>query len=120
MLSFTSESVGFGLFSKRTLAFLVLGLVIVVAGGRMLMGVPAVQDRLLARGTAMIAERAADPFPASTSLRVFVCGSSSPLGNTGQAQACIAVMTPEHFYLIDSGAGSTDNLGRLGRRPRPG
>jgi ribonuclease Z len=32
----------------------------------------------------------------------------------GQAQACIAVVTPEHFYLIDSGAGSTDNINRLG------
>jgi ribonuclease Z len=31
----------------------------------------------------------------------------------GQAQACIAVLTPEHFYLIDSGAGSTDNIGRM-------
>jgi len=32
----------------------------------------------------------------------------------GQAQACIAVVTPEHFYLIDSGAGSTDNINLLG------
>jgi ribonuclease Z len=32
----------------------------------------------------------------------------------GQAQACIAVVTPEHFFLIDSGAGSTDNISRLG------
>jgi ribonuclease Z len=51
-------------------------------------------------------------FPKSESLRVYVCGSASPLG-MGQAQACIAVITPEHFYLIDSGAGSTDNISRL-------
>ena len=43
------------------------------------------------------------------SLRVFVCGSASPLG-TGQAQACIAVMTPGHFYLVDLGAGAMNNV----------
>ena len=60
----------------------------------------------------MIATRGAQGLPASESLRVFVCGSASPLG-TGQAQACIAVVTPEHFYLIDSGAGSTTNIALL-------
>ena len=74
---------------------------------------PAVQDASLERGTAAIAKRGAEPFPESESLRVYVCGSASPLG-MGQAQACIAVITPEHFYLIDSGAGSTDNINRLG------
>ena len=32
----------------------------------------------------------------------------------GRAQACIAVITPEHFYLVDVGAGSTANLQRSG------
>ena len=40
-------------------------------------------------------------------IRVTVCGSASPLGNyTSRAQACIAVLTPEHFFLFDVGAGS--------------
>ncbi len=40
-------------------------------------------------------------------MRVVVCGSASPLGNDpDRAQACIAVMTPEHFFLFDVGAGS--------------
>ncbi len=43
-------------------------------------------------------------------LRVFVCGSSSPLPAQGRAQACIAVLSPEHFFVIDSGAGSTLNI----------
>jgi ribonuclease Z len=89
-------------------------LILVVVGlGRGLLKLPAVQDVLLARGTAAVAERGSAAFPESTSLRVYVCGSASPLG-MGQAQACIAVVTPEHFYLIDSGAGSTDNINRLG------
>ena len=97
----------------RKIVIIVLGLLVLVASGRALLNVPAVQDRLVERGTKAIAKRGAVPFPKSESLRVYVCGSASPLG-MGQAQACIAVITPEHFYLIDSGAGSTDNISRLG------
>ncbi len=40
-------------------------------------------------------------------MRVIVCGSASPLGNDpNRAQACIAVITPEHFFLFDVGARS--------------
>ena len=46
-------------------------------------------------------------------LRVVVCGSASPLGNNAdRAQACIAVLTPEHFFLFDVGAGSPMRLGQ--------
>jgi ribonuclease Z len=97
---------------KKTL-ILFLGLLVIVGIGRALLKLPAIQDRVLERGTAVIAERGAVPLAKSGSLRVYVCGSASPLG-MGQAQACIAVITPEHFYLIDSGSGSTDNISRLG------
>ena len=97
---------------KKTL-IVVLGLLIIVGLGRALLTLPAVQDMVLERGIAIIAKRGAEPLPDSKSLRVYVCGSASPLG-MGQAQACIAVVTPEHFFLIDSGAGSTDNISRLG------
>ena len=70
-----------------------------------------VQDALLARAVTAIA--GLQPTSAGAdSLRVFVCGSASPLGMTDQAQACIAVVTDEHFYLFDVGAGSNRNLAR--------
>ena len=70
-----------------------------------------VQDALLARAVTALA--GSQPASATAdSLRVFVCGSASPLGMTDQAQACIAVVTDEHFYLFDVGAGSTRNLAR--------
>ena len=97
---------------RKTL-IVVLCLLIIVGLGRALLTLPAVQDMVLERGIAIIAKRGAEPLPDSESLRVYVCGSASPLG-MGQAQACIAVVTPEHFFLIDSGAGSTDNISRLG------
>jgi ribonuclease Z len=94
--------------------FIIILVRAVAAGlGRVLLTLTAVQDELLVRGATAVAERAGTAFPESTSLRVYVCGSASPLG-MGQAQACIAIITPEHFYLIDSGAGSTDNINRLG------
>ena len=97
---------------KKTL-IVVLSLLIIIGLGRALLTLPAVQDMVLENGIAIIAKRGAEPLPDSESLRVYVCGSASPLG-MGQAQACIAVVTPEHFFLIDSGAGSTDNISRLG------
>jgi ribonuclease Z len=46
-------------------------------------------------------------------LRVVVCGSASPLGNDpARAQACIAVLTPEHFFLFDVGARSPTRIGQ--------
>jgi ribonuclease Z len=97
---------------KKMLTILLV-LVAIIGIGRALLTLPAVQDALLERGTAAIAKRGAEPFPESENLRVYVCGSASPLG-MGQAQACIAVITPDHFFLIDSGAGSTNNLSLLG------
>ena len=40
-------------------------------------------------------------------LKVTLCGTSSPLVAPGRAQACVAVETPEHLYIIDAGSGSS-------------
>ena len=61
---------------KKTL-MLFLGLVIIVGVGRGLLKLPAVQDRVLARGAVLIAERSAAPLPESESLRVYVCGRAT-------------------------------------------
>jgi ribonuclease Z len=47
-----------------------------------------------------------DPNPFD-GMRVVICGSGSPLGNVSdRAQACVAVITPEHLFLFDVGARS--------------
>lgn len=38
--------------------------------------------------------------------KVTMCGTSSPIAAEGRAQACVAVETPEHLYLVDAGSGS--------------
>lgn len=45
-------------------------------------------------------------------LKVTMCGTSSPIPAPGRAQACVAIETPEHLYIVDAGSGSatTANL----------
>lgn len=56
-----------------------------------------------------IAMKPAAPLPEG--ITVSVCGSASPLGaSNDRAQACIAVLTPAHFFVFDAGAGSSNRL----------
>ena len=96
----------------KKMLLLVPTLALLLVVGRVALEIPAVQDALLARGAAGMALQGGRTQASNDSLRIYVCGSASPLG-MGQAQACIAVVTPDHFYLIDSGAGSTQNINRL-------
>ena len=44
-------------------------------------------------------------------LNVIICGSASPLGrDPDRAQACVAVVTPEHLFLFDVGARAPDRI----------
>lgn len=89
-----------------------LVMALIATTGVLLFQVPAVQDRAFRQlAPAMLAIN----FGESQNLRVYVCGSASPLGNaTDRAQACIAIVTPDHFYLFDIGAGSAAEIQRGG------
>jgi ribonuclease Z len=63
------------------------------------------QDLLLDRLIAAAMRAAPEP-PPEGGLRVFMCGTSSPLPAPGRAQACVAVMADDRLYLVDAGAGS--------------
>ena len=65
---------------------------------------PAGQDALFRAAAKTVMTQPTQPIEG---LRVVVCGSASPLGNDpNRAQACIAVLTPDHFFLFDLGARS--------------
>ncbi|MBT8106903.1 MAG: MBL fold metallo-hydrolase [Gammaproteobacteria bacterium] len=49
-------------------------------------------------------------------LKVFLCGTSSPIPAPNRAQACVAVLAGESLYLVDAGAGSAQ-VATLGRLP---
>ena len=49
-------------------------------------------------------------------LKVFLCGTSSPLPAPDRAQACVAVLAGESLFLVDAGAGSA-RVAAIGRLP---
>ncbi|MCB1645461.1 MAG: MBL fold metallo-hydrolase, partial [Pseudomonadales bacterium] len=83
---------------------LVIGLVLMTAVSRS----ETLQGKLVYRAaTAGMSQR----FEVTDGLTVMMCGTASSLGNNpDRAQACVAVLTPEHFVVIDSGSGSAGRL----------
>lgn len=92
---------------KILFALLVIALLIGAAAAYVL-NTASGQDALFKRAATAIMSQTADEFDG---MRVVVCGSASPLGNDiNRAQACIAVVTPEHLFLFDVGARSPTRI----------
>jgi ribonuclease Z len=98
----------------KFLSYLVL--VILVLGGllRFSLEFKSAQDIAVEQMYRAGMSSAAAGLPDPDALRVFVCGTASPMGISNRAQACIAILTPTHFYVFDSGAGSTANISGAG------
>lgn len=89
---------------KKALSGLLVLAIILGGLGAYFYNSPSGQDALFKRAATAVMNRSVDPFDG---LRVVICGSASPLGNDpDRAQACIAVITPEHLFLFDVGARS--------------
>ncbi len=66
------------------------------------------QDALFRQGLKTFMRQGPETFDG---IRVVVCGSASPMSfDMSRAQACIAVITPEHFFLFDVGARSPQRI----------
>lgn len=100
---------------KRWMWVLLAALVIVGAGFIALVGTERGQDLVLAR-IAMATMSSDDGSEPYDGIRVFMCGTSSPLPAPNRAQACVAVEVGQRLYLVDAGAGSTA-VAMLGRLP---
>jgi len=91
-----------------------VALLILAAIGGSLLYTTTGQNVLLSR---VVAARIAGAGQAEffDGLRVFMCGTSSPLQAAGRAQACVAVLAGEAIYIVDAGAGAalTTSLARL-------
>ena len=93
--------------------------VIIVAGAllaaptaRMLVRIPAVQARLVARGMAanFAANQAGNDLVNAQSLRVILCGTASPIPSATRAGPCALVTAGGHMWLVDAGGGSWRNI----------
>jgi len=97
---------------KKLLAALVAVIVLIGVAAAVVLYVPAGQDAAFRRGATAVLSRAPEPLDG---MRVIVCGSASPLGRgLDRAQACIAVLTPEHLFLFDVGARSPVRMAQAG------
>jgi ribonuclease Z len=95
---------------KRKFIIAIITFILLIIIGALSYRSPAVQDVLLKRASSIAFASVPESFDG---MKVVVCGSASPLGNTmDRAQACIAVVTPEHFFLIDVGARSPVRMGQ--------
>jgi ribonuclease Z len=77
----------------------------------MVMHTAAGQDFLLSR--AVNAQSGGGETPPD-GIRVLVCGSAAPLPTVGREQACLAVLTPTHYFIVDAGPGSANTIGLAG------
>ena len=86
----------------RRVTYTVAVLALLTLAGSVAYRLAPVQDFLMKRGALLAFGGTAETFDG---LQAVVCGSASPLGNNpDRAQACIAIVTPEHFFLVDVGA----------------
>jgi ribonuclease Z len=74
-----------------------------------LLQVPSVQDRLMTSVLAGMANTS-NNLPKEDSLSAAVCGSRSPIPSLGRAETCILVKAGNDIFIVDTGAGSVNNL----------
>lgn len=93
---------------KKALIAVAIIALLVSAAGAVIFYTDSGQDAVFKRAAATAFGQRPETF---SGLRAVVCGSASPLGNDPErAQACIAVVTPEHFFLFDVGDRSPTRL----------
>ena len=82
-----------------------------------LMTIPAVQNRVWLGLVELNFKRAAEVASQQfDGLRVFMCGTASPLPADNRAQACVAILAGQRILLVDAGVGSAATFAR-GRLP---
>ncbi|MEQ8486812.1 MAG: MBL fold metallo-hydrolase [Pseudomonadales bacterium] len=97
---------------QRTLIAVIAAVAVVGGLGYFIvMHTAAGQDFLLSRAVSI---QAGGGEPPPDGLRVLVCGSAAPLPTQGREQGCLAVLTPDHYFIVDAGPGSANTIGLAG------
>lgn len=98
------------MISLFVLALLAMGV------GWLMIDTRAGQDWLLPR--LVDAAMRQTPIQAFDGLRVFMCGTSSPLPSSDRAQACVAILAGDDLFLVDAGMGSANTMNLHGEATR--
>lgn len=78
-----------------------------------------IETAIIKRGAAETAEADRTDWLEDGALHLVLCGTGSPLPDAARAGPCAAVLAGGHFFLIDAGPGSWENV-QLWRLPRAG
>ena len=95
------------MFQLNKIVKFLLGLGILTFGGLLLLQIPSIQDRLLDNAIPNLVQ---DNMPTEDALSAIVCGSRSPLPHPSRDEACILVIAGKNIYVVDTGAGSSNNV----------
>jgi ribonuclease Z len=80
--------------------------VAIAAIGLFVLRSPSVEDRLFKGALQKAMAGAPASLFGGEGLKVFICGSGSPLPSAKRAQNCTAVIAGDKFFLVDAGTGS--------------
>lgn len=94
-----------------TLVLILVGLLVLAIGA---MRLPAVEDRLFNAALARATGGPEAPLFDGDGLKVFFCGTGSPLPSKKRAQTCTAIFAGDRFFLVDAGTGSWENVQAAG------
>lgn len=73
----------------------------------------------IALATTLPALFGGEPVVSYDGLRVFVCGSASPLIAPGHAQTCVGVLAGDDLYIVDAGSGAAGTFQFAGQTLLP-
>ena len=96
----------------KILIILIALVILVLTGRAVVMNSTSVQNFIVERALAAQFSAAGRAL-GGDNLDIVFCGVGSPMGQGG-AQSCIGVFAGDKFFLVDSGARSADQTGRLG------
>ena len=100
---------------RKLLVFLAGFIILIITIGFGIWNSKAGQDWLLERAVAVGMKHSA-AMNQFEGLKVFLCGTSSPLPAPGRAQACVTVLAGDSLFVVDAGAGSAQ-VATLARLP---
>ena len=81
-----------------------------IAAGFFAVRSPAVEDRLFETAIEKAMNRTSARLFDDDGLKIFFCGTGSPLPSARRAQTCTAIIAGQRFFLVDAGTGSFETV----------
>ncbi|MBB5520063.1 MBL fold metallo-hydrolase [Amphiplicatus metriothermophilus] len=98
----------------RIVIWIAAGLVLAAGALVAALRAPAVEDALFERALAKGFGRDRAALFDGDGLKIFFCGTGSPLPSAKRAQTCTAIFAGGRFFLVDAGTGSWETLQAAG------